>query len=97
MTDANPPVRPAQVTSDEEGLRNKRALPRVLLVAEAEAVNGAEAFLRIQGDSAREFDPRSTRSLSRTALLEVSANDLSVLPGGSTDSNSGVVEVHVCC
>jgi hypothetical protein len=63
-------------------VRNLRAQPRAWLVAEAEAVDGEEALRRIRGDNVggsaqKEFDPR------RTALLEVSANELPVLPGGT--------------
>jgi hypothetical protein len=68
-----------RVEYDKEGalvLRNLRALPRVWLVAEAEAVDGEEALQRIRGEGAREFDPR------RTALLEVRPDELPPLPGG---------------
>ncbi|HZH32339.1 MAG TPA: YfhO family protein [Pyrinomonadaceae bacterium] len=66
-------------------LRNRRALPRAWLVAEAEAVDGEEALRRItgaggagsnsEGDEGG-FDPR------RTALLEVAPAELPSLPGG---------------
>jgi hypothetical protein len=59
-----------------EIIRNKRWLPPVWLVAEAEIVDGEEALRRIRGDSDKSFDPR------RTALLEVSPNELPHLPGG---------------
>ena len=63
-------------------LHNKRALPRVWLVAEAEAMGGTSALARIRGESDRAFDPR------RTALLEVQANELPVLPGGQLAAGS---------
>jgi Bacterial membrane protein YfhO len=63
-------------------LRNTRALPRVWLVAEAEAVDSGEALRRIRGESTTEFDPR------RTALLEVRPGDLPLLPGGTIPPNS---------
>jgi hypothetical protein len=56
-------------------LRNSRAQPRAWLVAEAEAVDGEEAFARIRGESAHKFDP------GRTALLEVNKSELPSLPG----------------
>jgi hypothetical protein len=56
-------------------LRNEKALPRVWLVAEAEAVDGEEALTRIRGQGVS-FDPR------RTALLEVQPGRLPALPGG---------------
>jgi hypothetical protein len=62
-------------------LRNARAMPRVWLVAEAEAVDGEEALHRIRGETT-EFDPR------RTALLEVMPDDLPKLPGGTVPSDS---------
>ncbi|MEJ7617585.1 MAG: YfhO family protein [Pyrinomonadaceae bacterium] len=57
-------------------MRNRRALPRAWLVAEAEAVDGEEALRLIRGESERAFDPR------RTALLEVKPGELPTLPGG---------------
>jgi len=57
-------------------LRNRRSLPRVWLVTDAEAVNGEIALQRISSDP--DFDPR------RTALLEVAPNELPQLPGGTT-------------
>jgi hypothetical protein len=63
-------------------MRNTRALPRAWLTAEAEAVDGEEAFRRIRGESATEFDPR------RTALLEVRPEELPHLPGGAIMPNS---------
>ncbi len=56
-------------------LRNKRALPRAWLVAEAEAVDAEEALRRIRGESPHTFDPR------RTALLEVRPDELPQLSG----------------
>ena len=68
-------------------IRNKRALPRVWLVAEAEAVDGEEALRRIRGESEKPFDP------ARTALLEVSTAELPQLPGGpiSPDAYAQVI------
>jgi hypothetical protein len=60
-------------------LRNEKALPRVWLVAEAEAVDAEEALRRIRGQG-RDFDPR------RTVLLEVQSRDLPLLPGGQISS-----------
>jgi hypothetical protein len=57
-------------------LRNRRALPRAWLVAEAEAVKEDEALALIRGESTKSFDPH------RTALLEVHPNELPALPGG---------------
>ena len=57
-------------------LRNRRSLPRVWLVTDAEAANGEIALHRISSDP--DFDPR------RTALLEVAPNELPQLPGGTT-------------
>lgn len=70
-----------------EIVRNKRALPRVWLVAEAEAVGDEEALRRIRGEGEQSFDPQ------RTALLEVSSAELPRLPGGavSTDSSARLV------
>lgn len=67
-------------------LLNHRALPRVWLVSEAEAVDGEEALRRIAGDSEHTFDPR------RTALLEVDQRELPALPGGlvSGESNARI-------
>lgn len=67
-------------------LKNNRVLPRAWLVAEAEAVDGDEAFLRISGRSHISFDPR------RTALLEVEPKELPQLPGGpmSTEGTATV-------
>lgn len=75
---------PAYERDGVEILRNKRALPRVWLVAEAESVDGEEALSRIRGESSQSFDPH------RTALLEISQNELPHLPGGtiSTDSSA---------
>lgn len=75
-------------------VRNLRALPRAWLVAEAEAVDGEEALRRIRGESrnssggndgnAQKFEPR------RTALLEVSADELPRLPGGALAPESTI-------
>jgi hypothetical protein len=68
------------VAAEMEGvliLRNLRACPRAWLVAEGEAVDGEEALRRISGVSPREFDPR------RTALLEVSPDELPQLSGAA--------------
>lgn len=90
---APPNLSPArwETMLDEDGvlvLRNRRAQPRAWLVAEARAVDGEEALRRIRGEksdgggvgggagAAKEFAPR------RTALLEVSAEELPRLPGG---------------
>jgi hypothetical protein len=62
-------------------LRNEKALPRVWLVAEAEAVDGEEALSRIRGRGPS-FDPR------RTALLEVQPRRLPALPGGPISSGA---------
>jgi hypothetical protein len=62
-------------------LRNRRALPRAWLVAEAEAVDGEEALRRIRGEGGRDFDP------ARTALLEVRPDELPPLPAGSATAN----------
>ena len=61
---------------------NRRALPRVWLVTEAEAVDGEEALRRIRGESERSFDPR------RTALLEIAPEYLPKLPGGPISPNA---------
>jgi hypothetical protein len=65
---------------------HNRALPRVWLVAEAEAVDGEEALHRIRGESTHQFDP------TRTALLEVEPDQLPSLPGGPLppDSNARI-------
>jgi hypothetical protein len=57
-------------------LKNNRALPRVWLVAKAEAVDQEEALHRIRGESTRGFDPRET------VLLEVKPENLPQLSGG---------------
>jgi len=70
-------------------LGNTRALPRAWLAAEAESVDGEEALRRIQGDGAKEFDPR------RTALLEVAPAELPALAGGELEAGSGAkVTLH---
>lgn len=68
-------------------LRNELALPRAWLVAEAEAVDSEEALRRIRGESPVVFDP------TRTALLEVPADQLPRLPGGpiGADSSARIV------
>ncbi|MFL6211179.1 MAG: hypothetical protein ACJ74W_20185 [Pyrinomonadaceae bacterium] len=69
-----------QVAAEMDGvliLRNLRACPRAWLVAEGEAVDGEEALRRISGASPRAFDPR------RTALLEVSPDELPQLSGAA--------------
>ncbi len=71
-----------------EIIRNKRWLPPVWLVAEAEAVEGEEALRRIRGESDKPFDPR------RTALWEVSPKDLPHLPGGPIGNASAHLVVH---
>ena len=63
-------------------MRNRRALPRAWLVAEAEAVDGEEALRRIRGESAHAFDPL------RTALLEVAPAELPALAGGELPPES---------
>jgi Bacterial membrane protein YfhO len=73
---------PAYEQDGVEIIRNKRALPRVWLVAEAVAVDGEEALRRIRGESDASFDPE------RTALLEVSPQELPQLPGGALASGS---------
>jgi hypothetical protein len=93
---APPNLSPArwETMLDRDGvlvLRNRRVQPRAWLVAEAEAVDGEEALRRIRGDgsnsndgNAREFDPR------RTALLEVRADELPALPGGTLAPESTI-------
>lgn len=71
---------------DENGalvLRNRNVLPRAWLVAEAKALSSERALLRIRGQDGP-FDPL------RTALLEVSGDDLPVLPGGNSTSAASV-------
>lgn len=63
-------------------LRNQNALPRLWLVAQAEAVTPDEALSKIRGEGAVPFDPR------RTALLEVRREELPQLPGGSVPENA---------
>jgi hypothetical protein len=78
-----------RVEYDHEGalvLRNLRALPRAWLVTEAEAVDGEEALRRIRGEGT--FDPR------RTALLEMRADELPALPGGTTDGATARVVAY---
>jgi hypothetical protein len=58
-------------------VRNRRALPRAWLVAEAESADGETALRRVRGDEgAKEFDPR------RTVLLEDAPAEMPPLPGG---------------
>jgi hypothetical protein len=68
-------------------MRNTRVLPRAWLVAEAEAVDSAEALRRIRGEGAQPFDPR------RTALVEAAPDALRALPGGALapGSNARIV------
>jgi hypothetical protein len=73
---------PAYEQDGVQVIRNKRVLPRVWLVAEAVAVDGEEALRRIRGESEHAFDPR------RTALLEVSPEELPGLPGGAIPAES---------
>jgi hypothetical protein len=64
-------------------VRNRRALPRAWLVAEAESVEGETALKRVRGDEgAKEFDPR------RTVLLEDAPAEMPQLPGGPTAPGS---------
>jgi hypothetical protein len=63
-------------------VRNKTALPRCWLVAEAEAVDGEEALRRIRGESEHPFDPRTT------ALLEIQPAYLPQLPGGPVSAKA---------
>jgi hypothetical protein len=63
-------------------LRNKNVLPRLWLVAEAEAVDAEQALRRIRGEGDRTFDPK------RTALLEVAPEKLPSLPGGAVSANA---------
>ena len=67
-----------QPVYDQNGalvLRNQKALPRVWLVAEAEAMSAEEALRRIRGQG-RAFDPQ------RTVMLEIEPRELPALPGG---------------
>jgi Bacterial membrane protein YfhO len=76
---------------DQDGVfifENARVQPRAWLVAEAEAVDGEEAWRRIRGAGANEFDPR------RTALIEAHPNDLPKLPGGPVGSASKLSVVN---
>jgi Bacterial membrane protein YfhO len=63
-------------------LRNRNVLPRLWLVAEAEAVDAEQALQRIRGEGERPFDPK------RTALMEVAPDKLPSLPGGAVSANS---------
>jgi hypothetical protein len=83
--DAKPPA-PAETARwqpvyNDGGLlivRNRRAMPRAWLVAEAESVDGETALKRVRGDEgAKEFDPR------RTVLLEDAPAEMPPLPGGT--------------
>ena len=82
-------------------IRNRRALPRAWLVADAQAVNGEEAFQIITGEDSEhrcEFNPR------RTALLEVAPAELpplsgELLPGSAAnvtlyEPNRLVIQTH---
>jgi hypothetical protein len=63
-------------------IENQRALPRVWLVVEAEAVDAEEALRRIRGEGEKPFDPK------RTALLEVLPEQLPSLSGGMIPSSA---------
>jgi hypothetical protein len=85
--DSQPPVPVStarwEPVYDADGLvvvRNRNALPRAWLVAEAESVDGEQALRRIRGGGA--FNPR------RTALLEDAPGELPSLPGGELMSGS---------
>jgi hypothetical protein len=67
--------------------RNLRAMPRAWLVSEVEAVDGEEALRRIRGEGQKEFDPR------RTALLEVSVEELPRLSVVTTRGATGMARV----
>ena len=70
-------------------VRNRRALPRAWLVAEAESNDGETVLKRVRGDEgAKGFDPR------RTVLLEDAPAELPPLPGGepAQGSEARVVE-----
>lgn len=74
-----------QAVYNEDGLlivRNRRALPRAWLVAEAEATDGETALRRIRGEDGAAFDPR------RTALLEDAPGEIPPLPGGEAAADS---------
>lgn len=73
---------PAYEKDGAQIIRNRRALPRAWLVAEAEAVDGEAALGRIRGESEQAFDP------TRTALLEVTQAELPRLPGGAISPDS---------
>lgn len=65
-------------------MRNRRAMPRAWLVAEAESVDGETALKRVRGDEgAPAFDPR------RTVLLEDAPAEMPQLPGGPPAPGSG--------
>jgi hypothetical protein len=68
--------------------RNVQALPRVWLVAEAEAVNGVQALRAVRGESSKPFDPR------RIALIETAPDQLPPLPGGDVSPQSSVRMVN---
>jgi hypothetical protein len=72
--------------NETEVLRNRRALPRAWLVAEALSVGEEEALRMISGESGRSFDP------ARTALLEVSEAEMPQLPGGEPQGRARVIE-----
>jgi hypothetical protein len=71
---------------DQDGaliLQNNNAMPRAWLVANAEAVTAEEALHRIRGEGTP-FDPR------RTALLEISPQELPALPNSPLGPNTEV-------
>jgi hypothetical protein len=71
---------------DQDGaliLQNNNAMPRAWLVTNAEAVSTEEAFHRIRGEGTP-FDPR------RTALLEISPQEMPALSNGSLGPNTEV-------
>jgi hypothetical protein len=71
---------------DQDGaliLQNNNAMPRAWLVTNAEAVSTEEALRRIRGEGTP-FDPR------RTALLEISPEEMPALPNGSLAPNTEV-------
>jgi len=81
-----------QTVYNQKGVRifrNTRALPRVWLTREAEAVNAVEALRRIRGESAQGFDPQ------RTALLEIPQDTKVGLPGGDAANNNSDATAHL--
>ncbi len=61
---------------------NERAMPRVWLTAQAEAVSEDEALRRIRGQSDKAFDPK------QVALLEAPPEELRDLSGGELGANA---------